>query len=59
MEDAVAGVEAALRAGMRCIAVASTNPPEAMQLADLVVQSWDLLSEAGFLGIFGVTHRRL
>jgi HAD superfamily hydrolase (TIGR01509 family) len=49
MEDAVAGVRAARRAGMRCIAVASTNPPAALHDADLVVERWDQLDEAGFL----------
>lgn len=48
MEDAVAGVAAARRAGMRCIAVASTNPPAALHEADLVVERWDQLNEADF-----------
>jgi beta-phosphoglucomutase-like phosphatase (HAD superfamily) len=39
VEDAVAGVEAARRAGMRCIAVTTTNPAQALQAADLVVDS--------------------
>jgi hypothetical protein len=34
---------------MRCIAVASTNPVEALHEADLVVERWDQLDEAGFL----------
>ena len=38
VEDAVAGVEAALRAGMRCVAVTTTNSAEALQAADLVVE---------------------
>ena len=37
IEDAVPGVEAAKRGGMRCIAVLTTNPPEALQQADLIV----------------------
>jgi HAD superfamily hydrolase (TIGR01509 family) len=49
MEDAVAGVRAARRAGMRCIAVASTNPVEALDEADLVVERWDQLNKSGFL----------
>lgn len=36
-EDAPAGVEAARRAGARVIAVATTNPPEALAAADAVV----------------------
>lgn len=38
-EDAVAGVEAAKRGGMKCIAVTTTNPREALAKADLVVDS--------------------
>jgi sugar-phosphatase len=36
-EDAPAGVESAHRAGAKVIAVASTNPPEALAAADAVV----------------------
>ena len=39
IEDAVVGVEAAHRAGMKCIAVTNTNPPEMLASADLVVDS--------------------
>jgi HAD superfamily hydrolase (TIGR01509 family) len=39
IEDSLPGIEAALRAGMRCIAVTNTNPPEALAHADLVVES--------------------
>ena len=39
IEDAVAGVTAAKRAGMRCVAVTNTNPGEALAEADLVVDS--------------------
>ncbi len=49
MEDAVAGVRAARRAGMRCIAVASTNPVEALHEADWVVERWDHLDAADFV----------
>jgi beta-phosphoglucomutase-like phosphatase (HAD superfamily) len=37
VEDAVQGVEAAKRAGMRCVAVLTTNPAERLQQADLVL----------------------
>ncbi len=43
VEDAVAGVEAAHRAGMKCIAVTTTNPSEALQAADIVVNRLDEL----------------
>ena len=59
MEDAVAGVEAARRASMRCIAVASTNPAAALHEADLVVEGWDQLSEASFLRLLSAGSRRV
>lgn len=43
VEDAVAGVEAAKRAGMKCIAVTTTNPAEALSAADIVVDRLDAL----------------
>jgi HAD superfamily hydrolase (TIGR01509 family) len=43
VEDAVAGVEAARRAGMRCIAVTTTNPARALDEADVVVGRLDEL----------------
>ncbi|MBN1366982.1 MAG: HAD family phosphatase [Dehalococcoidales bacterium] len=39
IEDAVAGVQGAKRAGMYCVAVTTTNPRENLQTADLVVDS--------------------
>jgi len=48
IEDAIAGVEAAKRAGMRCVAVTTTNPPEKLRAADLVVERLDLLSPDEF-----------
>jgi HAD superfamily hydrolase (TIGR01509 family) len=44
IEDAVAGVEAARRAGMKCVAVTTTNPREALTSAHLVVDRLDDLS---------------
>jgi beta-phosphoglucomutase family hydrolase len=38
VEDAVAGVQAARRAGMVCLAVATTQPAEKLRDADLVVE---------------------
>lgn len=40
IEDAPYGVEAARRAGMRCIALATTYPPSLLTDADLVVSSY-------------------
>jgi len=44
IEDSIVGVDAAHRAGMRCIAVTTTNPPEALTKADIVISSLDQLS---------------
>jgi beta-phosphoglucomutase len=44
IEDSLAGVEAARRAGMKCIAVATTHPASALKAADLVVERLDRLS---------------
>lgn len=38
-EDAVAGVKAAKRAGMDCVAVTNTHPAEKLKEADLIVDS--------------------
>jgi beta-phosphoglucomutase len=55
LEDAPAGIQAAHAAGMRCIALASTWPEEALSAADLVVRSlatvrWDRATFAAFTG---------
>ena len=53
VEDAVNGIEAALAAGMRCVAVAQSFPPEQLGAAQLVrrtiadVLVEDLLGPAG------------
>lgn len=39
IEDAIAGVAAAKRAGMHCIAVTNTNPGESLAEADLIVDT--------------------
>ena len=39
VEDAVAGVDAAKRAGMCCVAVTNTHPEENLKEADLIVDS--------------------
>ncbi len=43
VEDAIAGVEAARQAGMKCIAVTTTNPAHALNQADVIVQYLDVL----------------
>ena len=55
VEDAIAGVEAARRAGMRCVAVTTTNPASALGDADVVVERLDELAGDVFgrlLGLF-------
>jgi beta-phosphoglucomutase family hydrolase len=41
IEDAVAGVEAARRAGMKCVAVLTTNPAEKLADADVIVRNME------------------
>jgi HAD superfamily hydrolase (TIGR01509 family) len=48
VEDAVAGVEAARRAGMQCIAVTTTNDAEVLSVADIIVHRLDALPEHVF-----------
>ena len=52
IEDAVAGVTAAKRAGMKCVAVTTTNPPELLQQADLVCERLTLPALAQVLAWF-------
>lgn len=47
-EDAVAGVEAARRAGMHCVAVTTTNGAAALEGAGIVVARLNQLSETAF-----------
>ena len=44
IEDAPAGVQAARRAGMKCIALVGSHPPAVLQNADRVVTSLDDIS---------------
>jgi beta-phosphoglucomutase family hydrolase len=44
IEDAVAGIEAAKAAGMKCLAVTTTNPKENLKEADLVIDSLEEIS---------------
>jgi HAD superfamily hydrolase (TIGR01509 family) len=46
IEDSVPGVEAARRAGMKCIAVTNTHPAAALGAANLIVEHLEDLSEA-------------
>ena len=53
IEDGIVGVEAALRAGMRCIAVTTTHPAEKLSRADLVVENLAALDEDAFERLLG------
>jgi HAD superfamily hydrolase (TIGR01509 family) len=48
VEDGLPGLQAARRAGMRCIAVTTTHPTSALFLADRVVESLENLPDDGF-----------
>jgi len=52
VEDAKAGVDAARRAGMKCIAVAATHPVDELDQADLAVQNLETLSIDDFHQLF-------
>ena len=51
VEDAIAGVEGAKRAGMKCIAVTTTNPADKLAKADYVVENLGKMSEDDFLAV--------
>jgi HAD superfamily hydrolase (TIGR01509 family) len=51
IEDAPGGLEAAKRAGMRCIGVTTSRPREALSDADLVVDSLEEATVYSFLGV--------
>lgn len=52
IEDAIAGVEAAKRAGATCVAVLTTNQAEALTGADLIVKDLSLLTREMLKGLF-------
>jgi beta-phosphoglucomutase family hydrolase len=53
IEDAVAGVSAAKRAGMSCIAVTSTNSRDKLSGADLIVDTLEEVTVAGLESLLG------
>jgi beta-phosphoglucomutase family hydrolase len=53
IEDAIAGVTAAKRAGMKCIAVTNSHPGESLNKADLVVDTLVKVNIAVLKGLFG------
>lgn len=58
MEDAVAGVQAARNAGMKCIAVTTTNPAEKLATADIIVSSLAEIGVADIARLLGASQDR-
>jgi beta-phosphoglucomutase family hydrolase len=52
IEDAVAGVAAAKRAGMKCVAVTNNHPPKSLKEADLIVDTLEAVSISDLAGLF-------
>lgn len=52
MEDAVAGVAGAKRAGMKCVAVTSSHPGDSLKEADLIVATLEAVSIDTLYGLF-------
>jgi len=52
IEDSVAGVQAAKAAGMKCVAVATTNPKNKLSDADIVVENLGSLEIAQITDLF-------
>ena len=52
VEDAVAGVEGAKRAGMRCLAITTTNPALDLRQADLILPGFEQLKEEHIMVLF-------
>jgi beta-phosphoglucomutase family hydrolase len=53
IEDSVAGVTAARRAGMKCLAVTTTNPAEKLSQADLILENLGMVAPAEALCSLG------
>jgi beta-phosphoglucomutase family hydrolase len=57
IEDAVAGVAAAKKAGMKCVAVTNSHPRNSLKKADLVVDTLEKVSVSDLAGLFHHTRR--
>lgn len=51
VEDAIAGVEGAKSAGMKCIAVLTTNPASALDKADIIFNNLGEMNKDDFLSL--------
>jgi beta-phosphoglucomutase family hydrolase len=56
IEDAIAGVAAARRAGMHCLAVTNTNAASSLQGADLIVESLTEITPRGVEQLIDQAH---
>jgi len=56
VEDAIAGIGAAKRAGMKCIAVTTTSPAHALKGADVIVERLDALPPDTFKRLLAETE---
>ena len=56
IEDAPAGITAAKRAGMHCLAVTTTHPRHSLTEADLVVDTLEEVSEKDLEGLINTSH---
>jgi len=52
IEDAVAGVAAAKRAGMKCVAVTNSHPPKNLKEADLIVDTLEAVGISDLVQLF-------
>jgi beta-phosphoglucomutase family hydrolase len=52
IEDAIAGVTAAKRAGMKCIAVTNSHPRKSLKNADLIVDTLEKVNISVLSGLF-------
>lgn len=58
IEDSVGGIEGAVAAGMRCLAVTNTYPADRLAAADRVVSSLEEVTPAALEGLVGLAGRR-
>ncbi len=52
IEDAIAGVAAAKRAGMKCVAVTNSHPAKKLEDADLIVDTLEQVNVSVLTGLF-------
>ena len=58
VEDSILGIEGVKKAGMKCIAIASTHPQERLQRADLIVPAIDQLHIDTIQKLLGLSKGR-